>query len=437
MGEVVRIMTHMFQFFKGADEPLVYSDYGESDSPDYTFSPPNTTNSPQGTVNTSTQAPLTTESRSGTLINSDTVRHQYDSSDFVPPPPIPPRGTPVPGAVAVAAAAAASAAAQSETEQRGQMSAPASLAASRENLVDGHSRSPRSGTPVDHLKRYSADLSRLMECDIMTQSSSGSGSSGGSHKGHRRSGSHGTPSSIFTSGSPIQSSISAGRGHRRGGSDEVGQIRYQLSSSPVFVNAPAITINTTSPPVHHVSTFPGSLTSRDNMPHPIRSISYQPPPTERVHPHGARAASWTSDIAGIPDTTQNQPIPLVPPSSHIPGTGLSNQDTFAMNLVYQSLDHQLQPLAPCPTSRESMEIFDQHCKLAQEYLKVQTELSLLIQRKHELIKEFEMDESNQQSRLVEEYTALSHENESLLLLHENLHKQAEQIRQMQQKRSWR
>lgn len=60
------------------------------------------------------------------------------------------------------------------------MSAPASLAASRESLAEGHGR---AGTPVEQYKRYSADLTRLSEGDILTQGSNGSGSSTGSHKG--------------------------------------------------------------------------------------------------------------------------------------------------------------------------------------------------------------------------------------------------------------
>lgn len=61
------------------------------------------------------------------------------------------------------------------------MSAPASLAASRESLAEG-----RAGTPVEQYKRYSADLTRLSEGDILTQGSNGSGSSSGSHKGMPR-----------------------------------------------------------------------------------------------------------------------------------------------------------------------------------------------------------------------------------------------------------
>ncbi|XP_033739394.1 mitogen-activated protein kinase kinase kinase 7-like isoform X3 [Pecten maximus] len=288
MAEVTRIMSHLFQFFEGAEKPLVYPHYEDEDdvgSPDFSFNTPASVfyNTPPNNVITSF-TPQTSESRSETLI-SDTVRHHLDRNDDqqqMSPPPLPPRANPPQG------------------EQTRQMSAPPSLAASRESLYEGHVRSPRSGTPVDpHLKRYSADMSRF-DGDIMTQGSSGSGSSSESHK----------------------------------------------------------------------------------------------------------------------------------------GTGMSNADSFAMNLVYQSLDHQLQPLAPCPTSRESMEIFDQHCKLAQEYLKVQTEMALLTQRKNDLIKEFEMDEKNQQSstRLAEEYKLLLQENESLLLLHKNLNKQVEQVRQMQQKK---
>ena len=58
-----------------------------------------------------------------------------------------------------------------QEDSRGQKSAPPSLAASRESLIG--IQSPRSGTPVDMFqKRYSADLTKLEEYDIMTQGSS-------------------------------------------------------------------------------------------------------------------------------------------------------------------------------------------------------------------------------------------------------------------------
>ncbi|XP_071134708.1 mitogen-activated protein kinase kinase kinase 7-like isoform X13 [Mytilus edulis] len=314
MIEVARIMTHLYQFFRGAEEPLVYPNNRQScESPDFTFnnSVPVTTsysNTPPSS-NTSTTSQQTGESRSGTLIGSDTIKK---SDEFNIPPPLPPRANPPINPPVL------------EDEQtRGQQSAPPSLAGSRDSLNDA----ARAGTP-DHLKRYSAD-STLMKCDISREiTNSSSGSSGNSYKGHRRAGSHGTI--IMITGGVIQT----------------------------------------------------------------------------------------------PVTTSSA------------GTGLSNAEAFAMNLVYHSLDQQLQPITPYPPSQESMEIYQQHCELAQEYLKVQTELALLIQRKNDLLKEFEIDEQNHQSstRLYDEYNQLMEENESLKLLTQNLSKQVQQIRQIQQRR---
>ncbi|VDI72335.1 Hypothetical predicted protein, partial [Mytilus galloprovincialis] len=57
-------------------------------------------------------------------------------------------------------------------------------------------------------------------------------------------------------------------------------------------------------------------------------------------------------------------------------------------------------------------------------------------RKNDLLKEFEIDEQNHQSstRLYDEYNQLMEENESLKLLTQNLSKQVQQIRQIQQRR---
>uniref|UniRef100_A0A8C7F1L7 Mitogen-activated protein kinase kinase kinase 7 n=1 Tax=Oncorhynchus kisutch TaxID=8019 RepID=A0A8C7F1L7_ONCKI len=96
----------------------------------------------------------------------------------------------------------------------------------------------------------------------------------------------------------------------------------------------------------------------------------------------------------------------------------------------------LVPLAPCPNSKESMAVFEQHCKMAQEYLKVQTEIALLIQRRKELIAELDQDEKDQQntSRLVQEHKKLQEENKSLSTYYQKCKKQLELIRAQQPKR---
>ncbi|KAK1170194.1 mitogen-activated protein kinase kinase kinase 7 isoform X1 [Acipenser oxyrinchus oxyrinchus] len=114
----------------------------------------------------------------------------------------------------------------------------------------------------------------------------------------------------------------------------------------------------------------------------------------------------------------------------------TNGSDNSIPMAYLTLDHQLQPLAPCPNSKESMAVFEQHCKMAQEYLKVQTEIALLLQRKNELIAELDQDEKDQQntSRLVQEHKKLLDENKSLSTYFQQCKKQLELIRAQQQKR---
>ncbi|XP_030638034.1 mitogen-activated protein kinase kinase kinase 7 isoform X4 [Chanos chanos] len=114
----------------------------------------------------------------------------------------------------------------------------------------------------------------------------------------------------------------------------------------------------------------------------------------------------------------------------------TNGSDNSIPMAYLTLDHQLQPLAPCPNSKESMAVFEQHCKMAQEYLKVQTEIALLIQRKKELIAELDQDEKDQQntSRLVQEHKKLLEENKSLSTYYQQCKKQLDLIRAQQQKR---
>ncbi|XP_023855662.1 mitogen-activated protein kinase kinase kinase 7 isoform X1 [Salvelinus sp. IW2-2015] len=114
----------------------------------------------------------------------------------------------------------------------------------------------------------------------------------------------------------------------------------------------------------------------------------------------------------------------------------TNGSDNSIPMAYLTLDYQLQPLAPCPNSKESMAVFEQHCKMAQEYLKVQTEIALLIQRRKELIAELDQDEKDQQntSRLVQEHKKLLEENKSLSTYYQKCKKQLELIRAQQQKR---
>uniref|UniRef100_G3TWR4 Mitogen-activated protein kinase kinase kinase 7 n=1 Tax=Loxodonta africana TaxID=9785 RepID=G3TWR4_LOXAF len=155
-------------------------------------------------------------------------------------------------------------------------------------------------------------------------------------------------------------------------------------------------------------TEPGQVNSRSSSPS-VRMITTSGPTSEKP----ARSHPWTPD-----DSTD------------------TNGSDNSIPMAYLTLDHQLQPLAPCPNSKESMAVFEQHCKMAQEYMKVQTEIALLLQRKQELVAELDQDEKDQQntSRLVQEHKKLLDENKSLSTYYQQCKKQLEVIRSQQQKR---
>lgn len=86
------------------------------------------------------------------------------------------------------------------------------------------------------------------------------------------------------------------------------------------------------------------------------------------------------------------------------------------------LDHQLQPLRPRPNSKESMAVFEQHIRMVQEYLRVQSEIAHFVRRKQELMLELEQDQREQQtsSRLLQEHGKLLEDNSSLSAYYQNL-----------------
>uniref|UniRef100_A0A8C6WWW6 Mitogen-activated protein kinase kinase kinase 7 n=1 Tax=Neogobius melanostomus TaxID=47308 RepID=A0A8C6WWW6_9GOBI len=66
-----------------------------------------------------------------------------------------------------------------------------------------------------------------------------------------------------------------------------------------------------------------------------------------------------------------------PQTSGGPSTSTNGLDTAMANL---KLDYQLQPLAPCPNSKESMAIYEQHMNMVKEYFKIQSEIAQYVQK---------------------------------------------------------
>lgn len=87
--------------------------------------------------------------------------------------------------------------------------------------------------------------------------------------------------------------------------------------------------------------------------------------------------------------------------------------------VCRLLDADLRPLTPDDTCKLSREIFEEHKQIAEEYLKVQTEIALLSQHKNEMLKNLSLDSLQQQQELRK----LEDEKESLVKLCRNLTRQ--------------
>jgi mitogen-activated protein kinase kinase kinase 7 len=102
---------------------------------------------------------------------------------------------------------------------------------------------------------------------------------------------------------------------------------------------------------------------------------------------------------------------------------------------YFNINRQLQPIAPCPTSPESIAIYQKHCQLAKEYMQMESEITFLDFRKKELSQLLEQEDKTMKrnaAKLKQDYSNLLNENEQLKLLQSNLQKQVEQIKNHRQ-----
>ncbi|XP_053312773.1 MAP3K7 C-terminal-like protein [Spea bombifrons] len=117
----------------------------------------------------------------------------------------------------------------------------------------------------------------------------------------------------------------------------------------------------------------------------------------------------------------------------------SSDESSAENvfpLAFPDLDQQLQPVPPCNTSKESMQVFKQHCKIAEEYHEVKKEIALLEERKRELMARLDQveKENSDAAHMALEYEDLTKENQSLNLAHSRCKEQLEKLRIQYQKR---
>ncbi|XP_051973391.1 MAP3K7 C-terminal-like protein [Xyrauchen texanus] len=104
--------------------------------------------------------------------------------------------------------------------------------------------------------------------------------------------------------------------------------------------------------------------------------------------------------------------------------------------AFLDLEQRLQPVPPCRSLKESVELYKDHCKMANEFNQVKHEIARLEDRKKELIAEILEDEkvAMEGAQLEEEYRILAEENRNLISAHSEHAQQLENLRVISQKR---
>lgn len=105
------------------------------------------------------------------------------------------------------------------------------------------------------------------------------------------------------------------------------------------------------------------------------------------------------------------------------------QDAEDSPQSFPDLEQRLQPVPPCVSQRESVQVYRDHCRMAREFHQVKHEIALLEDRKRELLAELGEDErvAVEIARLEEEFRVLSEENRTLLSVHTERAQQLETL----------
>ncbi|XP_019903671.1 MAP3K7 C-terminal-like protein [Esox lucius] len=97
--------------------------------------------------------------------------------------------------------------------------------------------------------------------------------------------------------------------------------------------------------------------------------------------------------------------------------------------TFPDLEQRLQPVPPCSSLRESVQLYKDHCRMAKEFYQVKHEISVLEDRKRKLLAELVEDEcvAMEMACREEEFRVLSEENAALLNVHTERAQQLETL----------
>ncbi|CAJ1063894.1 MAP3K7 C-terminal-like protein isoform X2 [Xyrichtys novacula] len=97
--------------------------------------------------------------------------------------------------------------------------------------------------------------------------------------------------------------------------------------------------------------------------------------------------------------------------------------------TFPDLEQRLQPVPPCRSLRESVQVYKEHCRMAREFHQVKHDIAVLEDRKRKLLAELVEDEkvAAEIARLEEEFRRLTEENRTLVNVHNERTQQLETL----------
>lgn len=260
--------------------------------------------------------------------------------------------------------------------------------------------------PLAHFAETQRALSSKSEASFnVSQVSSVTMGNAATVKGHKRTGSHGstiTAAAAATS-STVTTTAAGGPGtktHRRAGSYGSGEYASIIQSSAG---------------IPHVQTEPKDL----NM------FSAAGAPNAWQQGGGDTNAQSRVKFAMDFDEVKGSQNLAVVGNNVTYSTGQAHES----NVFVEFSDNLAQPLSPCYSNQESVKIYEEHVRVANEYRQLQNEIMSLVQLKHDL--QLQLKRSQQEeienTKYISEYVELLGENESLKLLHGTLTQQIAEL----------
>lgn len=172
---------------------------------------------------------------------------------------------------------------------------------------------------------------------------------------------------------------------------------------------------------------------RPDLP-PSMPVGKLPSPIELELPPNSWDPVRSSDEDDLEDEEVHQTLPGECVQNGSSSSGAAQE---GLDNVYLVLDPQLHPVSPDTSCQESVQIFEQHKQLAQEFLKVQTEIAYLSRYMGQLAESLSEAEGLSQldqqdsERHQEELRKLEAEKDGLLAFKHTLQRQLELLRGQQ------